>query len=68
VGVQYATPGAWEELFDDLAAHPPAIVIDMSARTFFTLERFPRLSTWLFANYRHVTDVLGARIYERVAP
>jgi hypothetical protein len=68
VGVQYATPGAWEELFDDLAAHPPAIVIDMSARTFFTLERFPRLSAWLFANYRYVTDVLGARIYERVAP
>jgi 4-amino-4-deoxy-L-arabinose transferase-like glycosyltransferase len=68
VGVEYATPGAWDELFADLEAHPPALVVDLSERTYFAIDRFPRFATWLRANYHRATDVLGVAIYERGAP
>ncbi|MEY2464712.1 MAG: hypothetical protein QOH64_2850, partial [Acidimicrobiaceae bacterium] len=68
VGVQYATPGAWDELFADLAAHPPALVADISERTFFAIDRFPAFVSWLHANYHRTAVVQGVSLYERGAP
>jgi hypothetical protein len=58
----------WDELFADLEAHPPALVVDLSERTYFAIDRFPRFATWLRANYHRASDVLGVAIYERGAP
>ena len=68
VGLQYATPGAWDELFADLDAHPPAVVVDLSERTYFPIAAFPRFAAWLRANYHMATEVVGVPIYERGAP
>ncbi|MEY2589997.1 MAG: hypothetical protein QOJ67_1981 [Acidimicrobiaceae bacterium] len=68
VGVQYATPGAWDELFADLAAHPPALVADISEGTFFAIDRFPAFASWLHANYHRTAVVQGVSLYERGAP
>jgi hypothetical protein len=63
VGRQYAVPGAWDEFKSDLAAHPPALIIDASAGTSFPVDRFPEFADYLHEHYERVGAVDGAVFY-----
>ncbi|HYR19550.1 MAG TPA: glycosyltransferase family 39 protein [Myxococcales bacterium] len=62
-------PRAWDLFFEDLERHPPAMVIDTSAPGYFAFTRFPpsrypRLQSFLIANYQR-TEVAGFPLWER---
>jgi len=67
VGPQYAVDGAWEDFERDLAAHPPALIVDASAKTpkgeLFSIDRFPEFQSYLTAHYTPVGQVDGAMFY-----
>ena len=71
VGMQYATPGAWSQFLDDLAAHPPAVIVDMSEADqrnarFYPPRKFPPFERYLTAGlWQRVAGVDGAGIYRR---
>jgi len=62
-------PRAWDLFFEDLERHPPAMVVDTSAPGYFAFTRFPpsrypRLQSFLVANYER-TEVAGFPLWER---
>ena len=63
VGRQYAVEGAWDDFKADLAAHPPAVIVDASAGTPFSLDRFPEFAAYVNAGYSRVEQVDGAVLY-----
>ena len=71
VGMQYATPGAWRRFLDDLAKHPPTVIIDMSEANqrnahFYPPSHFPPFERYLTSgHWRRVAVVDGAGIYRR---
>jgi len=65
VGMQYAVEGAWDDFRADLAAHPPALIVDVSRGTSYSIGRFPAFDTYLHANYKPVADVDGVVLYSR---
>jgi len=65
VGREYAVSGAWDDFESDLAANPPALIVDASVDTSFAVERFPEFASYLDANYTRVDDVDGVVLYRR---
>ncbi len=66
----YAVPGAWDALFADLRAHPPVYVVDTSPIDMhdygkYPLEKFPRLKSWIDANYSRETEIGGIVLYRK---
>lgn len=65
---QATTPGAWQLLFEDLRAHPPALFIDTSPANLrdyghYPIRRYPRLARYLARHYRRAAVVDGMVIY-----
>jgi hypothetical protein len=73
VGMQFATPGAWDDFMTDLRRHPPALIFDLSPANVRNAKTtppwaFPRFQSFLQLRYRAV-DVIGGGVvvYSRVA-
>jgi Dolichyl-phosphate-mannose-protein mannosyltransferase len=69
-GEQDAAPGAWADFDADLAAHPPALVLDLAPADvrggrFEELSRFPRFGEYLAHHYRPVATIDGVVAYRR---
>jgi hypothetical protein len=65
VGTEYAVSGAWDDFQADLAAHPPALILDTSLGTAYSVDQFPVFDAYLHANYQPVAVVDGAILYQR---
>jgi hypothetical protein len=65
VGTEYAVSGAWDDFQADLAAHPPALILDTSLGTAYSVGQFPVFDAYLHANYQPVAVVDGAILYQR---
>lgn len=65
ISTRYAVDGAWQQLWEDLAAHPPAVIVDESKGTPFPLERFPAMQRYVMSRYHAVSVVDGAVVYAR---
>ena len=65
VGRQYAVDGAWDDFQEDLSRHPPALVVDASVGTSFSIDRFPDFASFLSDNYVPVEEVDGVVLYAR---
>jgi 4-amino-4-deoxy-L-arabinose transferase-like glycosyltransferase len=65
VGRQYAVPGAWDDFEADLAAHPPALIVDASTGTAYALDRFPEFAAYVHEHYERIGEVDGAVFYAR---
>jgi 4-amino-4-deoxy-L-arabinose transferase-like glycosyltransferase len=65
VGRQYAVDGAWDDFMSDLTLHPPALVVDASVGTSFSIDRFPEFADYVARNYLRVEDVDGTVLYAR---
>lgn len=70
VTLELATPGALEILLNDLAAHPPLLVLDTSTSTDlgysnYPLSLFPDVAAFVTDNYEHVTDIDGVAVWRR---
>ena len=63
VGRQYAVDGAWDEFTADLNLHPPALIVDASVGTSFSIDRFPEFASYVAANYVRVEEVDGVVLY-----
>ncbi len=63
VGRQYAVTGAWDDFNADLSLHPPALIVDASAGTSFSMDRFPEFADFVAANYVRVDDIDGVVLY-----
>ena len=62
----HAVPEGWDMLMHDLAAAPPAYVLDTSPGDYnyaFPPERYPRLWQFLTAHYQVETTVAGVRMF-----
>lgn len=66
VGEKYAVQGAWPVFRAELAAVPPALIVDDSRGKPFAPERVPSLRRVLAADYAPVATVDGAVIYSRL--
>lgn len=61
-------PEGWDMLMHDLEAAPPAYILDTSPGDYnyaFPPERYPRLWSFMAANYRFETTVAGVRMFRR---
>ncbi len=65
VGREFAVEGAWDQFDEDLALHPPALVVDASVGTSFSIDRFPEFASFVSANYQRVDEVGGVVLYAR---
>jgi len=65
VGRQYAVAGAWDDFNSDLALHPPALIVDASVDTSFSIDRFPEFADFVAANYARAEEVDGVVLYTR---
>ena len=70
--LELATPGALEIMMNDLAAHPPVLVLDTSTSSElgysnYPLSLFPEVAAFVADNYQHVTDIAGVAVWQRVA-
>jgi 4-amino-4-deoxy-L-arabinose transferase-like glycosyltransferase len=65
VGRQYAVDGAWDDFTSELALHPPALIVDASAGTSFSIDRFPEFADFVAAGYVRAEDVDGVVLYVR---
>jgi hypothetical protein len=68
VGVQYGAPGAWDDFEKDLAAHPPALIFDLSPADvrnahYAPPKRFPRFGRYLADEYHEITTIEGVTVY-----
>lgn len=64
-------PGAWENLRQDFARHPPRYIIDtdaVRARPVYPVTRYPFLREYLAASYREVFRAPDGVVYERITP
>ncbi|MFJ4832575.1 ArnT family glycosyltransferase [Streptomyces sp. NPDC088747] len=65
VGEKYAVAGAWSAFRAEMAAHPPALVVDDSRDKPYAPRRVPSLRRLLAADYEEKGTVDGAVLYER---
>src|SRR5207244_997738 len=65
VGPQYAVSGAWDDFKADLSLHPPALIVDASVGTSFSVDRFPEFADFMAAGYVRVEQVDGVVLYAR---
>ncbi|MCP3818416.1 glycosyltransferase family 39 protein [Streptomyces sp. A3M-1-3] len=65
VGEKYAIEGAWPVFTDELAEHPPALIVDDSRGKPFAPDRIPTLRRLLAGHYEPLTTVDGAVLYTR---
>jgi hypothetical protein len=63
IGEEYAVAGAWDDFAADLAAHPPAVIVDVSQHTAYAEQRFATFTAYLHDHYRATAVVDGALIY-----
>jgi 4-amino-4-deoxy-L-arabinose transferase-like glycosyltransferase len=63
VGRQYAVDGAWDDFRTDLSLHPPALIVDASVGTSFSIDRFPEFASFVADNYVSVEEVDGCVVY-----
>jgi hypothetical protein len=64
VGADYAVVGGWRDFDADVAAHPPALIVDDSDNSAFAVAKVPRMAALIEdGDYREVTRVDGAVIY-----
>ncbi|MEV0323462.1 ArnT family glycosyltransferase [Streptomyces sp. NPDC050658] len=68
VGEKYAVDGAWPVFRAELAARPPALIVDYSRGKPYAPERVPSLRRVLAAGYERAGAVDGAVFYSRVRP
>jgi 4-amino-4-deoxy-L-arabinose transferase-like glycosyltransferase len=66
VGEKYAVEGAWPVFRAELAADPPALVVDDSRGKPYGPDRVPSLRRLLAAGYEEAGTVDGAVVYVRV--
>ncbi|GAA1895069.1 hypothetical protein GCM10009837_16300 [Streptomyces durmitorensis] len=66
VGEKYAVDGAWPVFRGELAAGPPALIVDDSRGKPYGPDRVPSLRRILAVSYRPVLRVEGAVVYEQV--
>ncbi len=69
LGMQDAAPGAWADFEADLAAHPPALILDLSPANlrnsrYESLARFPRFGDYVRRHDRVVAVIDGVVAYE----
>ncbi|GHH36899.1 glycosyltransferase family 39 protein [Streptomyces candidus] len=65
VGEEYGVEGSWPTLRAELAAHPPALVVDDSRGKPYSPERLPTLRRILQESYVRAGTLDGAVIYVR---
>ncbi|HCA88399.1 MAG TPA: glycosyltransferase [Streptomyces sp.] len=65
VGPRYAVPGSWSVLRRELAAGPPALIVDDSRGKPYGPDRVPALRGFLRKHYVPVGTVNGAILYAR---
>ena len=65
VGRQYAVEGAWEDFMSDLSLHPPALIVDASVDTSFSIDRFPKFADYVARNYVRAEQVDDVVLYAR---
>ncbi|MFF3981333.1 glycosyltransferase family 39 protein [Streptomyces sp. NPDC001828] len=65
VGEKYGVAGAWPVFRDELAEHPPALVVDDSRGLPFAPDHLPSLRRFLDARYQRGAVVDGAVFYVR---
>ncbi|MFJ6694698.1 glycosyltransferase family 39 protein [Streptomyces sp. NPDC091272] len=65
VGEEYGVEGSWTYLRTDLAAHPPAVIVDDSRGKPYGPDRMPTLRGILAQDYRPAATVDGAVVYVR---
>jgi 4-amino-4-deoxy-L-arabinose transferase-like glycosyltransferase len=65
VGRQYAVDGAWEDFTSDLTLHPPALIVDASVGTSFSIDRFPEFADYVAAHYVRADEIDGVVLYTR---
>ena len=65
VGREYAVEGAWDDFQADLGAHPPAVIVDASLNTSFSIDRFPEFASYVDAGYRRLQQLDGVVLYVR---
>ncbi|MFD5103406.1 ArnT family glycosyltransferase [Streptomyces albidochromogenes] len=65
VGEKYAMAGAWPLFRAEMAARPPALIVDDSRGKPFAPERVPTLRRLLAGGYEELTTVDGAVLYVR---
>lgn len=65
VGEKYAVEGAWPVFREEMAAHPPALVVDDSRDKPYAPDRVPSLRRLLAGGYEEVGVVDGAVLYAR---
>ncbi|MET9507844.1 glycosyltransferase family 39 protein [Streptomyces flavidovirens] len=68
VGEKYAMAGAWPVFRTEMAARPPALIVDDSRGKPFAPERVPTLRRLLADGYEELTTVDGAVLYVRSSP
>jgi hypothetical protein len=74
VGTKYAVPGAWDDFMDDLRAHPPALIADMTTAnqrkgSNYPPSRYPRFARYLEqGGWREVAEVDGVKILAPAKP
>ncbi|MBQ0825307.1 ArnT family glycosyltransferase [Streptomyces tagetis] len=67
VGERYGVEGSWQVLRAELAARPPALIVDDSRGKPYAPERLPTLRRLLAAAYTRAGTVDGAVLYVRTA-
>ncbi|MFD5078587.1 ArnT family glycosyltransferase [Streptomyces sp. NPDC058371] len=65
VGEKYAVEGAWPVFRDEMAEHPPVLVVDDSRDKPYAPEKVPSLRRLLAARYEEAGVVDGAVLYVR---
>ncbi|MFM9372502.1 ArnT family glycosyltransferase [Streptomyces sp. Da 82-17] len=66
VGEKYAVDGAWDVFRAELAADPPALIVDDSRGKPYAPDALPTLKALLAAGYERTAEVEDAVIYRRV--
>jgi MFS family permease len=64
------TPGAFEQMMEDLRAEPPRVVLDTTPAAFrgsqySPMSKYPELRTFVDARYTYVRTIDGIAIYEQ---
>ena len=57
--------GAWDDFESDLARHPPAVIVDASVGTPFSIDRFPQFAAYVSGGYTRTEQVDGVVLYVR---
>ena len=68
---QWIVPGAWKDLEEDFAKHPPAYVVDVQVpakNAHYPVRDFPILAKLLSERYHPVARTAEGVIYRRIAP